>query len=73
MPGQRRVGLACLALRGRVVAIELHQVREIVRAEVLVKLPSAPALIEGVMELRGESRLAHETLDEQLVVRDVRQ
>ena len=53
MPGQRRVGLACLALRGRVVAIELHQVREIVRAEVLVKLPFAPALIEGVMELRG--------------------
>jgi purine-binding chemotaxis protein CheW len=51
--GERRVGLACLALRGRVVAIELHQVREIVRAEALVKLPFAPSLIEGVMELRG--------------------
>jgi purine-binding chemotaxis protein CheW len=51
-PREDRIGLACLALRGRVVAIELHQVREIVRAGTLVPLPSAPRLIEGVMELR---------------------
>ena len=48
-----RVELACLELRGRVVAIELAHVREIVRAEALVPLPFAPRLIEGVMELRS--------------------
>jgi purine-binding chemotaxis protein CheW len=50
---EARVELACLELRGRVVAIELAYVREIVRAEALVPLPHAPRLIEGVMELRG--------------------
>ncbi len=50
---ERRVELACVELRGRVYAIEVAQVREIVRAEALVKLPHAPRLIEGVMDLRG--------------------
>ena len=50
--GESRVELACLELRGRVVAIELRQVREIVRAGELVPLPFAPRLIEGIMELR---------------------
>jgi purine-binding chemotaxis protein CheW len=55
-PGVRdenRVELACLELRGRSYAVDVRQVREIVRDAALTKLPRAPVLIEGLLDLRG--------------------
>lgn len=51
--GESRVELACLELAGRTYAIDVLQVREIVRAQAVTPLPCAPTLIEGVVDLRG--------------------
>ena len=48
-----RVELACFELEGVLYALEVTQVLEIVRCPPLVPLPHAPALIEGVVDLRG--------------------
>jgi purine-binding chemotaxis protein CheW len=48
-----RVELACFELAGVLYALEVTQVLEIVRCPPLVPLPHAPALIEGVVDLRG--------------------
>jgi purine-binding chemotaxis protein CheW len=48
-----RVELACFELEGTLYAVEVTQVLEIVRCPPLVRLPHAPALIEGVVDLRG--------------------
>lgn len=48
-----QVELACLAVRGQVFGVEVQQVREIVRAPAVTPLPNAPALLEGVIDLRG--------------------
>ena len=48
-----RVELACFELAGTHYALEVTQVLEIVRCPPLVRLPHAPALIEGVVDLRG--------------------
>jgi purine-binding chemotaxis protein CheW len=48
-----RVGLVCFEAGGRSYALEVGQVREIVRSAVVTPLPKAPALIEGVIDLRG--------------------
>lgn len=48
-----RVELACFELEGTLYAVEVTQVLEIVRCPPLVRLPNAPALIEGVVDLRG--------------------
>lgn len=53
LPGDNRVELACLELRGQLYGIDVHQVREIVRAQPATPLPHAPHLIEGVVDLRG--------------------
>jgi purine-binding chemotaxis protein CheW len=45
--------LACVEARGRVYGLDVHQVREIVRAVPAVPLPQAPPLVEGLVELRG--------------------
>lgn len=47
------VDLACFEIRGRVYGIDVLQIREIVRSHALTPLPCAPALIEGVVDLRG--------------------
>jgi len=47
------VDLAAFAVHGRVYAIEVTQIREIVRARELTPLPRAPRLIEGVVDLRS--------------------
>jgi purine-binding chemotaxis protein CheW len=48
-----RIELACFELEGTLYAVEVGQVLEIVRCPHLVPLPFAPALIEGVVDLRG--------------------
>lgn len=45
--------LACFEVRGEVYAVDVQQIREIVRAGPFAPLPDAPPLIEGVMDLRG--------------------
>ena len=48
-----RVDLACFVLQGNLYAIEVPYVREIVHCQAVTPLPKAPALIEGVIDLRG--------------------
>jgi len=48
-----QVDLATFRVGGREYAIEVTQIREIVRAQEVTPLPKAPALIEGVVDLRG--------------------
>lgn len=47
------VSLACFEACGRNYALDVALVREIVRSQEVTPLPSAPELIEGVVELRG--------------------
>ena len=46
------VNLACFEVQDRLYAIDVAHVREIVRMHEITPLPMAPALIEGVVELR---------------------
>lgn len=48
-----RVNLACFLLSGNVYAIEVAHLREVVHCQTVTPLPKAPALIEGVIDLRG--------------------
>jgi purine-binding chemotaxis protein CheW len=48
-----RVTLACFELAGDVYALDVTQLREVVRWQPVTPLPRAPALIEGVVDLRG--------------------
>ncbi len=50
--GANLVNLACFEVRGRVYALDVAHVREIVRSREITPLPMAPTLIEGVVELR---------------------
>jgi len=45
--------LACFGWAGSLYAVDVTQVVEILRAPPVVPLPHAPALIEGVADLRG--------------------
>jgi purine-binding chemotaxis protein CheW len=51
--GDNQVDLATFEVHGREYAIDVGQIREIVRAVDPTPLPKAPALIEGVIDLRG--------------------
>jgi len=48
-----RVELACFEVGGQLFAIDVQQIREIVRSQRVTPLPKAPGLIEGVIDLRG--------------------
>jgi purine-binding chemotaxis protein CheW len=50
---ENQVDLATFEVHGREYAIDVTQIREIVRAEEVTPLPRAPRLIEGVVDLRG--------------------
>lgn len=50
--GANLVNLACFEVEGRVYALDVAHVREIVRTQEITPLPMSPALIEGVAELR---------------------
>ena len=47
------VNLACFEVKEQIYALEVATVREIVRIQEITPLPNAPALIEGVIDLRG--------------------
>jgi purine-binding chemotaxis protein CheW len=53
MRSENGVEIACVEARGRVYGLEVTQIREIVRSQEVTPLPKAPALIEGVIDLRG--------------------
>jgi len=48
-----QVNLACFEVEGRLHALDVSQVREIVRMQEITPLPMAPELIEGVIDLRN--------------------
>ncbi len=50
--GANLVNLACFEVKGRVYALDVASVREIVRTREITPLPMSPDLIEGVVELR---------------------
>ncbi len=50
--GENEIHLACFEVGGNVYAIEVSQIREIVRWVEPTRLPKAPDLIEGVVDLR---------------------
>ena len=47
--------LACVEAEGRVYGIDVMQIREIVHTQEVTPLPTAPPLIEGVIDLRGST------------------
>ena len=47
------VTLGCFEVAGQVYAIDVSQIREVVRWQAVTPLPNAPTLIEGVVDLRG--------------------
>jgi purine-binding chemotaxis protein CheW len=51
--GQNQVTLGCFEVSGSVYAIDVNCVREVVRWQPVTPLPKAPALIDGVIDLRG--------------------
>ena len=51
--GESQVDLACFEVHGNVYAVDVLQVREIVRWQDVTPLPKAPELIRGVIDLRG--------------------
>lgn len=50
---ENQVNLACFEANGRLYALDVSQVREIVRHQEITPLPMAPSMIEGVVDLRG--------------------
>ncbi len=50
---ENHVDLATFEVHGRTYAIDVTQIREIVRGQEITPLPRAPELIEGVVDLRG--------------------
>lgn len=50
---ENRVLLACFRVKEGVFAVDVTNVREVVRWQPTTALPKAPALIEGVIDLRG--------------------
>jgi len=50
---ENQVTLGCFEVAGQTYAIDVAQVREVVRWQAVTPLPNAPALIEGVIDLRG--------------------
>lgn len=50
---ENQVNLAVFEAQGQFYALDVSQVREIVRFQEITALPMAPALIEGVIDLRA--------------------
>jgi len=47
------VTLGCFEVGGRLIAIDVANVREVVRWQPVTPLPKSPVLIDGVIDLRG--------------------
>lgn len=52
--GDNFVNLAEFEIGGRPYALDVSQVREIIRHQEVTPLPTSPPLIEGVIEVRGD-------------------
>ncbi|MDH5567731.1 MAG: chemotaxis protein CheW [Myxococcales bacterium] len=52
-PSENRVTLGCFEVAGGLYALDVSQLREVVRWQPVTPLPKAPSLIEGVIDLRG--------------------
>lgn len=50
---ENHVTLGCFEVGGQVYAIDVSQIREVVRWQAVTPLPNSPTLIEGVIDLRG--------------------
>jgi purine-binding chemotaxis protein CheW len=50
---ENEVTLGCFEVGGRLIAIDVANVREVVRWQPVTPLPKSPALIDGVIDLRG--------------------
>ncbi len=50
---ENQINLACFDVGGQLFALDVSQVREIVRHQEITPLPMAPPMIEGVIDLRG--------------------
>ncbi len=50
---ENRVTLGCFEVKGSVYALDVAQLREVVRWQPVTELPRAPALIDGIVDLRG--------------------
>jgi purine-binding chemotaxis protein CheW len=50
---ENEVTLGCFEVGGRLIANDLANVREVVRWQPVTPLPKSPALIDGVIDLRG--------------------
>ena len=50
---QNQVTLGCFEVGGRLIALDVVHVREVVRWQPVTPLPNSPRLIEGVIDLRG--------------------
>ena len=50
---ENEVTLGCFEVAGRTIAIDVANVREVVRWQPVTPLPKSPALIDGVIDLRG--------------------
>ena len=51
--GSNHVTLGCFEVAGALYALDVTQLREVVRWQTVTPLPKAPPLIEGVIDLRG--------------------
>jgi purine-binding chemotaxis protein CheW len=51
--GAQGLTLACFQVGAQVIALDVSQLREVVRWQAPTPLPGAPPLIEGVIERRG--------------------
>lgn len=47
------LGLGCFEVAGRTYALDVAQLREVLRWQTITPLPGAPSLIEGVIDMRG--------------------
>ena len=48
---ENQVTLGCFEVAGRTYALDVSQLREVVRWQPVTPLPNAPRLIEGVIDL----------------------
>ena len=53
LQGEHDVNLGCFQVDGCCYGLDVARIREVVRWEPVTPLPKAPALIEGVIDLRG--------------------
>ena len=49
---ENEVTLGCFEVGGRLIAIDVANVREVVRWQPVTPLPKSPTLIDGVIDLR---------------------